>query len=212
MEKKKMKLWKKILLLVLALLVAFAIFTLRKYIIITKLINASKDYEYKTNFTVDVYSMTKDTVTLTKIYNKDKNYLTTHKTYSNNITEIRNLTVYNKDNEKIGIIESGENKIALLNGNIVIGATGINTISEFDDIKFKIPLAVTSKITEQECNGKECYLIELSKDYKIWVEKETGIIIREMDLMYITNRNYTFDVVKDEDIIKPDISDCKIQE
>ena len=146
------------------------------------------------------------------IYNKDKNYLTTHKTYSNNITEIRNLTVYNKDNEKIGIIESGENKIALLNGNIAIGTTGINTISEFDDIKFKIPLAFTSKITIEECNGKECYLIELSKDYKIWVEKETGIIVREMDIEYITNRNYTFDVVKDEDIIKPDISDCKVQE
>jgi len=122
------------------------------------------------------------------------------------------LTVYNKDNEKIGIIESGEDKIALLNGNIAIGTTGINTISEFDDIKFKIPLAFTSKITIEECNGKECYLIELSKDYKIWVEKETGIIVREMDIEYITNRNYTFDVVKDEDIIKPDISDCKVQE
>jgi len=52
----------------------------------------------------------------------------------------------------------------------------------------------------------------LSKDYKIWVEKETGIIIRVMDIGYIINRNYTFDVVTDEDIIKPDISDCKIQE
>jgi len=212
MEKKKMKLWKKILLVVLALLIVFAIFILRKYIIINNLISASKNYIGKTNFRVDTYSLTNDTVTLTKILNKEDNFLSTHKTYSNNISEIRNLTVYNKDNEKIGIIESGEDKIALLNGNIAIGTTGINTISEFDDIKFKIPLAFTSKITIEECNGKECYLIELSKDYKIWVEKETGIIVREMDLTYITNRTYTFDVVKDEDIIKPDISDCKIQE
>jgi len=212
MEKKKMKLWKKILLVVLALLIVFAIFILRKYIIINNLISASKNYIGKTNFRVDTYSLTNDTVTLTKILNKEDNFLSTHKTYSNNISEIRNLTVYNKDNEKIGIIESGEDKIALLNGNIAIGTTGINTISEFDDIKFKIPLAFTSKITIEECNGKECYLIELSKDYKIWVEKETGIIVREMDIEYITNRNYTFDVVKDEDIIKPDISDCKVQE
>ncbi|MBQ6991990.1 MAG: hypothetical protein IJN50_03645 [Clostridia bacterium] len=212
MEKKKMKLWKKILLVVLALIVVFAIITLRKYIIITNLISASKNYVGKTNFIVDTYGLTNDSVTLTKIYNKDENFLSTHKTYSNNITEIRSLTVYNKDNEKIGIIESGEDKIALLNGNIAIGATGINTMSEFDDIKFKIPLVFTSKITTEECNNKECYLIELSKDYKIWVEKETGIIVREMDIGYITNRTYIFDVVKDEDIIKPDISDCVIQE
>ncbi len=212
MEKKKMKLWKKILLVVLALLLVFAILTLRKYIIITNLINKSKDYIGKTNFVVDSYSLTNDTVTLTKTYKKDENFLSTHRIYSNNISEIRSLTVYNKDNEKIGIIQSGEDKIALLNGNIVIGPTGVNTISEYDDIKFKIPLAFTAKITTEKCNDKDCYLIELSKDYKIWVEKETGIIIRVMDIEYITNRTYTFDIVKDEDIIKPDISDCKIQE
>ena len=33
-----------------------------------------------------------------------------------------------------------------------------------------------------------------------------------MDFTYITNRYYTFDIVKDEDIVRPDISDCKIQE
>ena len=54
------------------------------------------------------------------------------------------------------------------------------------------------QFTKQEYNNKECYLIELSKDYKIWVEKETGIVIREMDIAHITNRTYTFDVVKDE--------------
>lgn len=212
MEKKKMKLWKKILLIVLALLVIFAIFTLRKYIIITNLINASKDYVVKTNYVSDVYCLTSDNVSLTKSYNKDGNYLNTHRTYSNNISDIRSLTVYNKDNEMIGIIQSGEDKIALLNGNMVGVTTSVNTISEFDDIKLKIPLAFTSKITTEECNNKECYLIELSKDYKMWVEKETGIIVREMDLGYITNRNYTFDVVTDEDIKKPDISECKIQE
>lgn len=210
MENKKMKSWRKILLLVLALLIVFAILTLKKYIIITKLINESKDYVGKTNFVLNTYSLTSNSVTVTKICNKDKDFLSTHKTYSNDMSEMRSMTVYNKDNEKIGIIESGEDKIAL--SNIVIGPTGVNTISEYDDIKFKIPLAFTAKITTEKCDDKDCYLIELTKDYKIWVEKETGIVIREMDVAYITNRNYIFDIVKDEDIIKPDISDCKIQE
>ena len=48
--------------------------------------------------------------------------------------------------------------------------------------------------------------------HKIWVEKDTGIILREININNIKNRNYTFDVVQDEDFIKPDTSDCKIQE
>ena len=210
MEKKKMKLWKKILLVVLALLVVFVIFTLRKYIIITNLINASKDYVAKTNFMVDSYSLSNDTASLAKTYYKDGNLFSTTQTFSHNILEERKITAYNKDDEKIVIIQAGEDKVLLSNGNIA--PVYVNTISEYDDIKFKIPLALTSKITTEECNNKECYLIELSKEYKIWVEKETGIIIRVMDIGYITNRYYTFDIVKDEDIVKPDISDCKIQE
>ena len=98
----------------------------------------------------------------------------------------------------------------MLNGNIA--PIHISTISEFDDIKFKIPLAFTARITTEKCNNKECYLIEVSKDYRIWVEKDTGIIVREINIDNITNRIYTFDEVKDEEIIKPDVSDCKIQE
>lgn len=210
MEKKKMKLWKKLLLVVLALLVVFAILTLRKYIIITKLINASKDYVGKTNFIEEIYSMSNDSVVLNKIYYKDENIFMTAQIFSHNILDERKNTAYKKDNETIVVVQSGEDKVALLNAHVA--PVYVNTISEFDDIKFKIPLALTSKITTEECNNKECYLIKLSKDYKIWVEKETGIIIREMTNGHITNRKFTFDEVKDEDFIKPDISDCKVQE
>lgn len=209
MENKKMKLWKKLLLVILALLVVFAIFTLRKYIIITNLINTSKDYISKTNFMVDTYGLTNDSVVLTKSYCKDGNLFSTTETLGHNIIEERKITAYSKGDEKIVIIQSGDDKVLLSNGNVA--PINVNTISEFDDIKLRIPLAFTSKITKQNCNGKECYLIELSKDYKIWVEKETGIIIREMDIEHITNRTYTFDVVKDENIIKPDTSDCRVQ-
>jgi len=209
MENKKMKLWKKLLLVVLALLVVFAIFTLRKYIIITNLINASKDYVSKTNFMVDTYGLTNDSVVLTKSYCKDGNLYSTTETLGHNILEARKTIAYSKSDEKIVIIQSGDDKVLLSNGNVA--PTNVKTISEFEDIKLRIPLAFTSKITKQNCNGKECYLIELSKDYKIWVEKETGIIRREMNIEHITNRTYTFDVVTEENIIKPDTSDCRVQ-
>jgi len=141
MEKKKMKLWKKILLIILLLVVIFAIFVLRKYIIITNLINASKDYVGKTNFTVDTYTLSNDTVSLMKIYYKDENFLTTTRTFSHDVLNERNFSAYNKDDETIIIIQSGENKTAVLNANIA--PIYVNTISEFDDIKFKIPLKFT---------------------------------------------------------------------
>lgn len=210
MEKKEMKLWKKILLIILVLIVVFAIVILRKYIIITTLINASKNYDSKTNFMAEMYTISNDSITLNKIYHKDEDFLMAAQTYSSKILNERKTTAYLKDNEKIVIIQSGEDKVALLNGNIA--PIHISTISEFDDIKFKIPLAFTARITTEKCNNKECYLIEVSKDYRIWVEKDTGIIVREINIDNITNRIYTFDEVKDEEIIKPDVSDCKIQE
>lgn len=208
MEKKKIKLWKKILFLILILIAIYAVFVLRRYIIITNLINKSKNYVNKTNYVTESCSLANDTVTLTKSYNIDGDLLAVHRVYSNNTPDVRSLTIYKKGDEKLGIIQSGEDKVLL---ETVEVAVGFSTINEFDDIKFKLPMAFTSKIKTQECNGKECYLIEIEKDYKIYVEKETGIILRTMGMSYITNRKYTFDVVTDENIVKPDTSDCRVE-
>lgn len=212
MEKKKMKIWKKILLLILVLFLLFAIFVVRKYIIVTNLLSASKKYVDKTNYIVEVYSLQSNAVNLSKTYYKDGDYLSTVRTYNNNTLDERGLTVYNKDNKTIGIIQSGEEKIALLQGNVLGASTMVSTFNIFNDTTFKLQLSLMSKITTDVCNNKECYLIELSKDYKIWVEKETGIILREINIDYITNRNYIFDTVTNENIKEPDISDCKIQQ
>jgi len=211
MENKKMKLWKKILIIFIALVIILIIFVLRKYIIITNLINVSKEYESKTNYIVDVYSLQENGVTMIKSYRKADDYLSTYK-YFNNNTEDREFIVYNKDNEKIGIIQSGETKIALLNGSVVGGETSVNTFNIFAEPITKLQLSIIAKIKSEKVNNKECYLLELSDDYRIWVEKETGIIIKEMQSNNTTNRKYTFDIVTDENIQKPDISDCKIQE
>lgn len=43
-----------------------------------------------------------------------------------------------------------------------------------------------------------------------WIDKETGLVIREYTNGDITDFYYEFDVVEDSDIQKPDISDCEI--
>lgn len=75
MEKKKMKLWKKILICVLVLLAIFLILITRKFIIITKLANISKEYTNKTNYLEVVSTIQENNTYIRTFYNKDGNIL-----------------------------------------------------------------------------------------------------------------------------------------
>lgn len=212
MENKKMKLWKKILLVLLVLFILWLILVARRFIIITKLVNEAQKYNGKTNYIAVVQSLQDGTVNIMKSYRKDGDYLTTIKVYSPSIKEERGLTVYKKENEVIGILQSGEDKVALLDGNILAGDIRVaNALSVISNNVQKIQFAITSTITKEKCNGRDCYLIKVDNS-RIWVYKESGLVIRNMNGTWITERFYEFDVVKDENIQKPDISDCRIRE
>ena len=216
MEKKKMKLWKKILLVILVVFVIFSIFVLRNYIIISKLENVSQNTSIKTNYIANIYSLQNNSTNITKSYNKNGNYLTSMQVYSTEFENLRKFTIYKNSNEEIGIIQSGDTKIAILNGNMLGGSVQLNTFMGFGNeynmnVWEKLILSVTSKITTDECNNKDCYLVEIPH-WKMWVDKETGLLVRDINGGMVTERFYEFDAVKDEDISKPDISDCKIQE
>ena len=75
----------------------------------------------------------------------------------------------------------------------------------------KIQFVITSTITKEKYNDRDCYLIKVDNS-RTWVDKESGLVMRTMNGTWITERFYEFDVVKDEDIQKPDISDCRIRE
>lgn len=212
MENKKMKLWKKILLVLLVLFILWLILVARRFIIIAKLVNEAQKYNGKTNYIAVVQSLQDGTVNIMKSYRKDGDYLTTIKVYSPSIKEERGLTVYKKENEVIGILQSGEDKVALLDGNILAGDIRVaNALSVISNNVQKIQFAITSTITKEKCNGRDCYLIKVDNS-RIWVDKESGLVIRNMNGTWITERFYEFDVVKDENIQKPDISDCRIRE
>lgn len=205
-----MKLWKKILIIVLILCAILTILLVRKFMIIKNLVNESKEYANKTNYLAVVQSLQNGNVNMAKSYNKDGNYLTTLKTYGKDIQDERSLTRYKKDNEEIGIIQSGQEKIAILDGSVIGEVNVINIFSALDNTMQQLQFAIMSRITTDNYGNIECYLIELD-NWKMWVEKDTGLIIREINGGMVAERIYEFDIVKDEDIIKPDISDCKIQ-
>lgn len=216
MENKKMKLWKKILLVLLAVFILFTIHLLRNFIIISNLENISKNFANKTNYIANVYSLQSNGVNILKSYNKDGKYLSLIETKVNNINDTRKLTVYKSGNEGIGIVQAGDKKIAFLNEKVVGGGIQVVTFRMFGDesgmnLLQKLFLSVVSRINTEECNNKETFLVEMPAGWKMWVDKENGTIVREINGGLVTERNYEFDAVKDEDIAKPDISDCEIQ-
>ena len=213
MEKSKMKIWKKFLIIFLIILLIFIIITLRKFIILANMEKVSKDIINSNNYYVELHSLQSYGVSISKSYNKDSRYLTIMETFDSNVPETRKLTIYNDEEGEIGIIQSGESKVAILDGSLVGGQIGINAFSTYGSgFWAKMQMALMSRITTEECSNKECYLIELSNGWKIWIDKESGLILREINGGYVTEFIYKFNTVKDSDIVKPDISDCKIQE
>ena len=212
MEKKKIKLWKKILLLLLVIFIVFSIYVIRNFIIISNLEKVSKEYSNKTNYIADIYSIQSNSVNILRAYNKDELYLSIMETKSNDFNDIRKLTVYKNDNETVGVIQSGDKKIAILN-NWMAAEIQVVTFESISDMNLlqKLLFTVLARISIEECNNKETFLVEMPHGWKMWVDKENGTILREINSSFVTERNYEFDMVKDEDIIRPDISDCEIQ-
>ena len=212
MENKKMKLWKKILLLLLSIFIVFSIYVIRNFIIISNLEEISKEYANKTNYIADIYSIQSNSVNILRAYNKDDLYLSIMETKSNDIKDIRKLTIYKSDNETLGVIQSGNKKIALLNNWMAVEIQVV-TFESISDMKLlqKLLFSTLARISTEECNNKETFLVEIPHGLKMWVDKENGTILREINSGFVTERNYQFDILKDEDIVKPDISDCEIQ-
>lgn len=213
-EKNKKHILRKILFIIFLVFIVFFILTLRKVIIFNKIENVSKEKLDSVNYYIERISIQDNSTTITKSYNKDNNYFTEFKTFLLNNDEKRGLIIYKKDNEQISIMQSGETKVAYINKNFLnvesVNLMPLNT----NDMKLwqKLLLAAISRITSEKCNNKECYLVEPAKEWKLWIDKETGLVIREINGSILQDSYYKFNEVTDENIVKPDISNCIISE
>ena len=64
--------------------------------------------------------------------------------------------------------------------------------------------AIISRITTTKYKNKECYEIE-TNGITLWIDKDTGLVYRQINGFGVTEFSYEFDVVKDEDIVKPSV-------
>ena len=211
MEKKKMKLWKKVLIVIGIIVIILLIAIIRKFVILSHLENISKSRINSNNYYVETYSLQGNCMQIAKSYNKENTYLTVLETISKNTGQKNQLTVYDNGAETISIIQTEQEKIALLGGPAVGGKISVNAYATYGQgFWSKFQLAMLSTITTEKINNKECYLVESVFGWKRWIDKETGLTVREYTNGDITDFYYEFDVVENSDIQKPDISDCKI--
>lgn len=228
MEKKKMKLWKKVLIVILIIFLIFLAFTIRKMIIISNLSNKIENYQKMDN----IYSKSSN----------DYSSISTFEKYYKDGIEKNIITLPEKNSKAIQFIYSNERKVFIETPDVkTVSISNEDSLDSFlpilvsyiDSITFPELLltSLTSTISTDTLNGKECYVLnnkfnsnflyeQNAVSAKIYIEKNTGLTIRMVQVvkedneksLKTVNYEYSFGHVTDEDIKEPNISEYIVQE
>lgn len=222
MEKNKMKLWKKILIIIGIIFIIFIIHTVRNMIIISSLENKVAKYIDSKNHYEKIINDSGQTTTVTKYYCKDENAVTHLETTVKATGEVRKLSNYYKGEKTNTYIDANGDKIAILDSNGLPSKIMIISMNFDDNFWTLLQVSVTSFIKSEEYNGRQCYSIKGSFLDECYIEKETGLMVRAIQgtsedengnkYDIVVEYYYEFDNVDDSVFIEPDISEYKIQE
>ena len=229
---KKLKILKIVLIGILAI---FLLTYIRKMVILISLNNKISSYRTSVNYYIKSVNYCGDSLITIENYKKDDKYIMRLKDVSetNKIitTDYFNGETLNSYTE-LNINEEGQEAISRK------GAT-LNKINDWftpvfpNYIEIDHPITflgmpLLSSITSEECNGKDCYRIVVYSSLNstsasiYYIEKDTGLVIRivgssailegeEPPHDIVTDIQYKFDVVNDDDFSEPDISEYEIQ-
>ena len=203
----KMKLLKFI---ILALVIIYVIIVGGRTFIMTSLSEKAKENQSYNNYYAKLYSYQGDTLTITESYNKGEDYLTTMTRVVNN-NQIQKIIHYKKGNEQITLTES-DGKRYMQDSEKILGGQIRPVTYVSDGLLANMQYAFIIGIDKTYCNGKECYIIK-GDSYERYIDKETGLAVREIDKSnkeitrqtdIVVDYKYEFNTVKDSDITKPD--------
>lgn len=205
MEKKKTRLWPKIILGVFAIvIVLLTIIVMVNNSIINKIVAKQKENVNRQNYSYTVQSNSSEN-TMTKIYYKD----------GTRIYVIQN-------NDKSAIIWNNSNTKEMIT---IVPNLLKATVQKYDsDDSTSIPylldasmsraLKLSSIITSDTVNGEECYKVS-SLGRKLWFSKSTGMIVKEMngtvvkdgkEMDYVSEfKDWKFNQLTDIDVTRPNL-------
>ena len=209
-KKSKHTFLKLILILIIILIIAYFVFFIRNYLIINDIRNKASKYNNITNYSY---------ITLNK-YENDSSTAITFIRKDNNIRY--EIIDTNKEENAITIWKDLETKEAITSfpyKKIAIKGNEEDMINITGTVPFEFAyygdeingLGLFSLIYTEEYNDKECYVIDLGNNFKKWVEKDTGIILKTQNGEKYVTQVLNVEINSVEEIYKPDLTGYEIK-
>ena len=202
MEKKKMKMWKKILIIVVIIVLLFLIYTMYRYMVITKIQNMTKENKEKTN----LYYYSETDNVMMEFWRKDN---------------IKKLNMKQKEGEgdlTFWMDENTDNRYMFINTSktyvtkslLDVEALPMSMLSYESSSLTRFIMSITTFIMPVKYNDTSCYYIKTG-GLTEKIEKDTGMLLYSYN-EYERKVNYSFDTVTDDDVKLPDIEQYELKD
>lgn len=234
---------KSVILAIVIILILCFITYLYKFIIINNIMNKAKKSLQSNNLYIEARTETSNnSVVISKRYYKDNKYKEITEEYSDDGVELMGISysIINSDERleindraKIAIIEKGDLIKDYDNTESVLKSVPFIVRSKNNFISFynNCGKAFLMSIDTYNYHGKECYGLkyryEKPQNYEVWIDKDTGLPIkeirREAEKSFFTGTDivkqirdmveeytYEFGIVTDDDVAIPDLSGYEI--
>ena len=214
----KKRVIKIFILIIVILLVAILIHTVRNYSIIKGLQKSIEPYLSSNNYHIKSISTEEDdTKVIIDYYKKNGKEVLIFEKNTNG--DINKTTTYINENRTDIFYETENEKEVELDTEAMLMINLSNGLETENDFQTFIG-SIMAQIRKIEYNGKQCYAITnflsipflngTSNDEK-YIEKETGLYVKGMINSTTVERIYEFDNVDDSIFLEPDISQYNIK-
>lgn len=195
---KKMKLWKKILLIILGIILIYLLTVLYKYNILTKIEERNRISNSSTNYYY--HSISGDTIM--ECFKKDGIVKLNLKQANGN----GDITMWKNSNTGEELCLWNTPKLYSESAGGIIETSPCSMTSAPDVIsRLVISANPLVFVGTQKYNNISCYNVKFGSLYEI-IEKETGLVLYSSDESYMRMIEYSFNTVTADDVQKPDVS------
>lgn len=229
---------KSIIIAIIIILIIGLVIFLNKFFKINFLCNKAEEKLSSNNIYIQRIQMLGNYGTsVTKSYFKDGNYKSINEEYSDDGVEIKNITYTKLGSDEKIIIYEDKKKAVIERGEVtkLFNSESILKGSSFipNDLRFKLGAVIYNSIdTDTYEIGREYYVFrnqfENNNRAESWIDKDTGLVLKKINrdankIYYpeteivkevydnIEEYKYEFDIVKDEDVTIPDLSNYEIE-
>lgn len=213
----KKKVFKIIGIILVVVIVIIAIHTIRNFVIIKDLQNKIAQYSNSSNYYTKSVAVEDGGTSVTmEYYKKDNKQVVFMERNLNG--EISKISMYDNGERIDAFWDNKENKTVQLDNKNIITVNIYNCLETENNWQTFLG-SIVARVKSSNVNGKECYSIKnflsstsLTEDSEIYVEKDTGLLVKTVEGNRNSEREYEFDNVDNAIFEEPDISQYTIKD